>query len=176
QVLVYVDAHVPAGTTLEESANRAFKAWGVGQKGKDNGVLFVVFLDDRVMRLEVGYGLEGALPDARAKQITSEVVKPRFKTGDFTGGIESGAQAVVAAARGEPYQGTGRTVAETVTVTVSPAVILWPGLGLAAVVAVVVGWLRRRKGEKEWPLVAIQYGAAVFGAALFPMAVIQNDA
>jgi uncharacterized protein len=112
QVLIYVDSRVPANTTLDEFANRAFKEWGIGQKGKDNGVLFVVFLDDRVMRIEVGYGLEGALPDARAKQITSDFVKPRFKAGDYAGGVEAAADQIMAAARGEPYRGTGRTVAE----------------------------------------------------------------
>ena len=112
QVLVYVDSRVPANTTLDEFANRVFKQWGIGQKGKDNGVLFVVFLDDRVMRIEVGYGLEGALPDARAKQITSDFVKPRFKAGDYAGGVEAAADQIMAAARGEPYRGTGRTVAE----------------------------------------------------------------
>jgi uncharacterized protein len=112
QVLVYVDSRVPAGTTLDEFANLAFRQWGIGQKGKDNGVLFVAFLDDRVMRLEVGYGLEGALPDARAKQITSDYVKPRFKAGDYAGGLEAAADQILTAARGEAYQGTGRTVAE----------------------------------------------------------------
>ena len=60
----------------------------------------------------VDYGLEGAIPDARAKRITGEVVKPFFKKGDFAGGIEAGAQALMAAARVEGHAGTGRTVAD----------------------------------------------------------------
>ena len=111
QVLVYVDRKLPADVTLEEFANRTFRAWKVGQKDKDNGVVFFAFVDDRKMRIEVGYGLEGVIPDARAKQITSGVVVPAFKKGDYGGGIEGASDALMKAARGE-YQGTGATVAE----------------------------------------------------------------
>src|SRR5262245_30127583 len=112
QVLVYVDRRLPADTTIEEVANEAVRTWGVGQKGRSNGALFFVFVDDHAMRLEVGYGLEGAIPDARAKQITSDVVKPFFKKGDYAGGVEAGVDAILRAARGEGYAGRGRTVAE----------------------------------------------------------------
>jgi uncharacterized protein len=101
QVLVYVDRRVPADTTLEEMGAAAIRAWGVGQKGRDNGVIFFVFIDQRAMRIEVGYGLEGAIPDLRAKRITSETVKPYFKRGDYAGGIEAGTEALLAAARSE---------------------------------------------------------------------------
>jgi len=113
QVLVYVDHRLPEGTTLEELAVGSLRAWGVGQKGKSNGVLFLVFTDDRKMRIEVGYGLEGALPDARAHRITDEIVKPRFRGGDFAGGIEAGADAILASVRGEPFVGSGKTAAES---------------------------------------------------------------
>lgn len=113
QVLVYVDGKVPEGTTLEEFANGAFRAWGVGQKGKSNGVVFFLFTGDRKMRMEVGYGLEGALPDARAHRIDTEIIAPLLKAGDVAGGLDAGTDAILAAARGEPYKGTGRTIAET---------------------------------------------------------------
>src|SRR5204862_517503 len=71
-----------------------------------------VFGADRKMRIEVGYGLEAALPDLRAHRITSEVMRPFFQRGDLSGGVEAGAEAILAAARGEPFTGTGRTVAE----------------------------------------------------------------
>lgn len=112
QILVYVADRVPEGTTLEELGARSMRDWGVGQKGKSNGVVFFVFPGDRKMRLEVGYGLEGAIPDARAHRITDEVVKPFFQRGDYAGGIEAGADALLSAARGEPFAGTGKTVAE----------------------------------------------------------------
>jgi uncharacterized protein len=112
QILVYVDRRVPADTTLEEMGAAAIRAWGVGQKGRDNGAIFFVFIDQRAMRIEVGYGLEGAIPDLRAKRITSETVKPYFKRGDYSGGIEAGTEALLAAARGEGNKGNGRTAAE----------------------------------------------------------------
>jgi uncharacterized protein len=64
------------------------------------------------MRIEVGYGLEGSVTDAKSKRITGEVVKPFFKKGDYAGGIEAGARAIVQTARGEGHSGTGRTAAE----------------------------------------------------------------
>src|SRR6185295_9468327 len=85
QVVVYVDRRLPGGTTLEELANVTFRSWAIGQKDKSNGVLFLVFTDDRLMRIEVGYGLEGVITDARSRRITGEVVKPFFKKGDYAG-------------------------------------------------------------------------------------------
>jgi uncharacterized protein len=112
QVLVFVDRRLPPNTTIEEYAEAAFEAWGVGQKGKDNGAVFFVFVDDRQMRIEVGYGLEGALPDIRAASIIEDHAKPRFRANDFAGGVDAAADQVMRAARGEPYQGSGRTHAE----------------------------------------------------------------
>jgi len=112
QILVYVDRRVPDWTTLEELGARSIREWGVGRKGKSNGVIFFVFPDERKMRIEVGYGLEGAITDARARRITDEVVKPFFREGNWAGGIEAGVDAILAAARGEPFGGTGKTAAE----------------------------------------------------------------
>ena len=112
QIVVYIDRKVPDKTTLEEFGVKTLRAWGVGQKGLSNGLIFFVFTDDRKMRVEVGYGLEGAIPDARAHRITDELVKPHFRTGDFATGVEAGVDALMAAARGEPYAGTGLTAAE----------------------------------------------------------------
>jgi uncharacterized protein len=113
QVLVYVDRRLPTGVPIEDFANAAFRAWKVGQKDKDNGAVFFVFVDDRQMRIEVGYGLEGALPDIRAASIVEDYAKPRFRVNDFSGGTAAAAEQIMRAARGEPYQGTGRTRAET---------------------------------------------------------------
>ena len=112
QVLVYIDRRVPEGTTIEEMGSAAIHAWGVGQKGKDNGVILFVFTDDHKMRIEVGYGLESSLSDARSGEILGTIVKPRFRRGDLQGGVEAGVDAILAAARGEGSAGTGKTVAE----------------------------------------------------------------
>ncbi len=86
---------------IESYSLRVAEAWRLGRKGVDDGVLFIVARDDRRMRIEVGYGLEGAVPDAIAKRIVAEVVAPRFKAGDFPGGIEAGVSALIARINGE---------------------------------------------------------------------------
>ena len=78
------------GLTLDEYANTLFNQWGVGQKGKDNGVLVVVVPLQRQMRIEVGYGLEGVLPDGLAGEIIRNDFGPRFKQGDYNAGLVAG--------------------------------------------------------------------------------------
>jgi uncharacterized protein len=122
QILVYVDRHLPPDTTIEEMGSEAMKQWRVGQKGKDNGAILFVFVDDHKMRIEVGYGLEASLTDAKSKRIIETVIKPDFKRGDFTAGVDHGVDAIIATIRGEPYAGSGRTVAETPVHTIPFAV------------------------------------------------------
>jgi uncharacterized protein len=76
--------------------------WRIGRKGVDDGVIFIITKDDRKFRLEVGYGLEGVIPDAVAKRITSEIVKPYFKNNDFVGGINAGVDQLIKLIEGEP--------------------------------------------------------------------------
>jgi uncharacterized protein len=110
QILVWVERRVPENFTLEEFTVEAARKWGAGQKGRNNGAVLFVFVDDRKMRIEVGYGLEGVLPDAVAHRIQEEEILPRFRSGDYPGGIEAGVTAMIAATKGE-YHGTGSTVA-----------------------------------------------------------------
>jgi uncharacterized protein len=84
------------GESIEEYAVKVFAAWKLGQKGKDNGVLIVVAPAERRMRIEVGYGLEGTLTDLLAGRIIRNVMTPRFKAGDYNGGVEAGVDAVLA--------------------------------------------------------------------------------
>ena len=78
------------GMSVEEYANRLFKEWGVGQAKTDNGVLILVAPNDREMRIEVGYGLEGVLPDGLAGEIRDQQFLPRFRDDDYAGGINAG--------------------------------------------------------------------------------------
>ncbi|ABQ47787.1 MAG: Uncharacterized protein XD64_0990 [Thermotoga sp. 47_83] len=93
QVVVVV---VPSlsGLTVEEYANRLFREWGIGQKEKNNGVLLLVAMSDRKVRIEVGYGLEGAIPDGKAGRILDEYVIPYFKEGEYDKGIYYGYLAI----------------------------------------------------------------------------------
>ena len=108
QFLVYTESTVPDGTTLEEYTVACAQAWKAGQTQRKNGMILFVFPGSRKARLEVGYGLEGAMPDALARRVLDEQVIPRFRTGDYGGGISAGVSAAIAATRGE-YKGTGRT-------------------------------------------------------------------
>ena len=87
---------------IEQYALRVAEQWKIGRKGIDDGALFVVAKDDRALRIEVGYGIEGALNDATAKRIIDEIVVPKFKAGDFAGGVEAGVDRMLAVIDGEP--------------------------------------------------------------------------
>ncbi|MEO8216350.1 MAG: TPM domain-containing protein [Acidobacteriota bacterium] len=100
QVIVFIDRRLPAETTLEDLASSSIHQWGVGQKGKDNGVIFFVFADDHKLRIEVGYGLESTLTDARAQRIINQIVKPLAQRGKLADGIVTGTEAIVDVARG----------------------------------------------------------------------------
>ncbi len=94
------------GESLEDFSVRLAERWKVGQKGRNNGVIFLVFKDARQMRIEVGYGLEGVLPDALAGQILSEIVTPYFRKGAYEDGIFAGVDAICRATQGEFQGGT----------------------------------------------------------------------
>ena len=88
--------------SIEQFGIRLFDAWKIGRKGVDDGVMLIVAKDDRRLRIEVGYGLEGALNDATAKRIISEIITPQFKAGNFSGGIDAGVDAILKVVDGEP--------------------------------------------------------------------------
>ncbi len=88
--------------TIEQFSLRVAESWKLGRKGVDDGVLLLVAKDDRALRIEVGYGLEGAIPDAVAKRVIEEIIVPRFRAGDFAGGVEAGVGALVGLIEGEP--------------------------------------------------------------------------
>ncbi len=111
QIVVVVYPKMQSDSSVEDYTVRVAQAWGVGQKGKNNGAVLFVFLQEHQIYLQVGYGLEGAIPDATAKTIIERELKPAFRRGDFGGGLAAGVHAILQAARGE-YKGTGRTVAE----------------------------------------------------------------
>ena len=96
------------GEDIEGFSIRVAESWKIGKKGFDNGVILVVAVKDRRLRLEVGYGLEGVLPDAIAKRITGEYIVPRFRSQDFAGGIIAGTDAVLKVIKKEPLPESAR--------------------------------------------------------------------
>lgn len=89
------------GESIEDFAQRVFDTWRLGQTGRDNGVLVVVASEDRRMRIQVGYGLEDPLTDLAAGRIIRNVMTPRFREGDYDGGVTAGVQAVIAVLTGQ---------------------------------------------------------------------------
>ncbi|HEY4203811.1 MAG TPA: YgcG family protein [Xanthobacteraceae bacterium] len=88
--------------TIEQFSIRVAEAWKIGRKKIDDGALLVVAKNDRTLRIEVGYGLEGALTDVTSKRIIDEVIVPKFRSGDFAGGISDGVDRMISVADGEP--------------------------------------------------------------------------
>jgi uncharacterized protein len=88
--------------TIEQYSIRVAEQWKLGRKGVDDGALLLVAKNDRAVRIEVGYGLEGALPDVIANRIVNQVIVPRFRNGNFAGGIEEGVSRIMAVVEGEP--------------------------------------------------------------------------
>jgi len=111
QVVVAIYPKMQSDSDIADYTQRVAQAWGVGQKERRNGVVLFVFIQDRKMFIQVGYGLEGALPDATAFDITEYRIKPRFRQGDYEGGLATGIDSILKAIRGE-YKGTGQTAAE----------------------------------------------------------------
>ncbi|OGY91932.1 MAG: hypothetical protein A3H70_02190 [Candidatus Komeilibacteria bacterium RIFCSPLOWO2_02_FULL_48_11] len=87
--------------TIETYAEKLYQEWGIGQKGKDNGALFLVSVNDREMRIEVGYGLEGDLTDIEAKHLVSAVAPPYFRINDYDQGVRAGVVGMIQAIGGD---------------------------------------------------------------------------
>jgi uncharacterized protein len=111
QVVVAVFPKMESDSEIADYTQRVAQAWGVGQKEQRNGVVLFVFTQDRKMFIQVGYGLEGALPDLTAFDITEYRIKPHFRNNDYEGGLAEGIDSIFKAIRGE-YKGTGKTVRE----------------------------------------------------------------
>jgi uncharacterized protein len=111
QVVVAVFPKMQSDSDIADYTQRVAQAWGVGQKEPRNGVALFVFIEDRKMFIQVGYGLEGALPDATAFDITERHIKPLFRAGNYEAGLATGIDLIFKAIRGE-YKGSGKTVAE----------------------------------------------------------------
>src|SRR5688572_24785978 len=121
--LVVVTLSSLSGAPIEDWGLTLGRSWGIGQKGKDNGALLIVAPNDRELRIEVGYGLEGTLPDATADAIIRNVIVPRFKNGNMAGGISDGVDAIIAVFGGtgeeftpSPREALGEKLSNLVTV------------------------------------------------------------
>jgi uncharacterized protein len=106
QIVVAIFPRLETESSVQDFTYRIAESWGVGQKDRRNGAVLFVFIAERKMFIQVGYGLEGALPDALCKRIITEEIAPPFKAGYYDSGATAGVEAMIKATRGE-YVGTG---------------------------------------------------------------------
>ena len=132
------------GDPIEDFSLRVVETWKLGRAGVDDGVLILVARDDRRMRIEVGYGLEGALTDAQSGRIIDHLMAPRFRQGDFEGGVDGAVDNISAAIRGEPLQLPEKKGRST---GVNPGGIIFflifglPFIGTALTARGAIGWI-----------------------------------
>lgn len=145
---------------IEQFGLRVAETWKLGRKGVDDGVLLLVAKDDRTLRIEVGYGLEGALPDAVCKQIVDDFIVPRFRAGDFHGGIETGVGLIARRVRGEPLPAPASPRRAPVTEEkLKGLFIFW----------IVVFGIATAVFGKKWGPVLAACGVGVVGAVLLAL-------
>jgi len=148
QVLVIVADRVPEGyASLEEYTNRTAQAWRVGDKSRDNGAVLFVFTGDRKMRIEVGYGLEGALPDALASRIINDEITPRFREGKYGDGLLAGVDAIILATKGE-YKPASKPAGSSDTLLIVLAVVFFLLVGV--VIPVIREVMQIRRGWRTY--------------------------
>lgn len=111
QIVVAIFPRMASDSSVEDYTVRIAQAWGAGRKERDNGAVLFAFMQERQLYLQVGYGLEGAIPDALAKRIIEDEIVPRMRAGQPDAAFAAAVDAMLAATRGE-YTGTGRTLRE----------------------------------------------------------------
>jgi len=157
QVVVAVFPKMQSDSDVADYTQRVAQAWGVGQKDRRNGVVLFVFTGDRKMFIQVGYGLEGALPDITAFDITEYHIKPYFRVGDYEGGLATGIDLICKAVLGE-YKGSGK-VAEQRGNARAPSLLFFV---IFVIVLIVISRVMRRLG-------GYGYSSRRGGPIFFPM-------
>ena len=143
QVLIAIFRKLPEDEALEDYTHTVAEAWKVGRAKQDDGVVLFCFVDDRAMRLEVGYGLEGALTDLESKHILEGTIIPHLREGDWDGGFRAGADAVIASIQGE-YQPT--PLAGQGPAAVGGGFLFWT----IVIVVIVLVVMARRQRHGTW--------------------------
>ena len=136
------------GISIEEYAVKLFEKWGIGKKDKDNGVLLLISKEDRKLRIEVGYGLEGTITDLEAGRIINNVIVPEFKKGDYNTGVYNGVIAIA----NEIYSDAGLPPAGQVSIEKNTSakeppyfwICCFPFFGIISLIIILVNIFRRR--------------------------------
>jgi uncharacterized protein len=146
QVLVAIFPKMQSESDISDYAQRVAQSWGVGSKQNRNGVVLLVFVQDRKISIQVGYGLEGALPDITAYDIRANRITPRFRAGDYEGGLAEGIDSIMKAIRGE-YKGTGKTVKEQGSQTNGGGIPFFVFFVIFIIALIVISNMSQRKGR-----------------------------
>ena len=131
--------------TIEQYSLRVAEAWKIGRRKIDDGALVVVAKNDHKLRIEVGYGLEGALTDVTARRIIDEVIVPRFRTGDFAGGIDAGITRIISVIDGEPLPAPAPEASQGQDIDLDTLASFWPFILVGALM--IGGFLRALLGR-----------------------------
>lgn len=173
--------------TIEQYSIRVAEAWKIGRKKIDDGALLVVAKNDHKLRIEVGYGLEGALTDVTARRIIDEVIAPRFKEGDFAGGISEGLTRMIGVIDGEPLPAPKPEASHGQNIDwISGLSDFWPFILVGALM--IGGFLRAMFGRLlgataaggvfavlGWFIVGSLIAGAVMGGVAFLLVLIVGD-
>lgn len=148
QIVVAIFPKMETESDIADYTRRIAQLWAVGQKDRRNGAVLFVFVQDRKMFIQVGYGLEGALPDITAFDITEYRIKPHFRSNDYEGGIAAGIDSMIKAVRGE-YKGTGRTVKERGGQTSGGTVTFVVLFFIFIIALIIIGKMSKRRGRRR---------------------------
>ena len=156
QVIVYIGS-TTGGVPIEDWASRAFKKWGVGRKGLDDGLALFIMAKDRRLRIEVGYGLEADVGDLRAHRIIDDVIVPRIRAGDNAGAVESGVEALIERIA-KPEAATGGAAAPAERVGKSRELTTGQILFFGILAVIVLAVLATSPGLVMWMLLSVLSG------------------
>ena len=151
QIVVAVYPKMQTDSSIEDYAQRIAQSWGVGQKERSqgNGVVLLVFIEDRKISIQVGYGLEGVLPDVTAFDIRNRHITPHFRKGEYEQGLATGIALIMKAARGE-YTGSGETVKESQNQKLDGGFGCLFFIIFAFVVMMMIAGSSRKKRRRGW--------------------------
>jgi uncharacterized protein len=172
--------------SIEQFSIRVAEAWKIGRKKVDDGALLVIAKNDHKLRIEVGYGLEGALTDVTARRIIDEIITPRFRTGDFAGGISDGVDRIIGVINGEPLPAPRPEASHAVDPNMFFDIVFSPfGLiGYAAIAAILRRLLGRLVGAGAtagvvgaivWFLLGSAIVSGIFGVIAFVLAIFGDS-
>lgn len=165
--LVVVTVPTLNGYPLEDYGYLLGRHWGIGQKGKNTGALLIVDRDEHQLRIEAGYGLEGTLTDAQSDNIIRNIIVPRFKQGDYPGGIGAGVDAILTVLGGEQLQVQQQTRRDHSSILFFILLILFIGLRFFTSGFFFPGSFYGRRGYRGWGGWGGGFGGGGFGGGGF---------